>query len=126
MKKLPFESGRTRATKTLQLVHADIAGPITPQSREGYKYWLMLVDDFTGRPWIYFAKRKSEVDGLLKQWRSDVEAYFRTKLGNFTLSENWLEFLRSDRKLQSASTRVLSLCLQASTLARLGHSQPRF
>lgn len=96
MKKLPFEPGRTRAKKILQLVHADIAGPVTPQSREGYKYWLMLVDDFTGKPWVYFAKKKTEIGDLLKSWKSDVEAFFRTKLGDLTLSENWLEFLRSD------------------------------
>ncbi|KZV82567.1 hypothetical protein EXIGLDRAFT_567758, partial [Exidia glandulosa HHB12029] len=51
MKRLPFPGGdRQRATRALQLVHADIGGPVTPSSRDGFRYWLMLVDDHTEQP----------------------------------------------------------------------------
>ncbi|EJD37372.1 hypothetical protein AURDEDRAFT_36936, partial [Auricularia subglabra TFB-10046 SS5] len=74
MKKQPFDTGgRERASRALQLVHADIGGPVTPTSRDSYRYWLMLVDDHTEQPWVYFMKLKSEVAGLLKRWKADVE-----------------------------------------------------
>ncbi|KIK76759.1 hypothetical protein PAXRUDRAFT_115482, partial [Paxillus rubicundulus Ve08.2h10] len=43
MKKLPFEP---LEEPPLQMVHTDVRGPITPQSWEGYKYWIIIVDDF--------------------------------------------------------------------------------
>ena len=78
------------------MVHADVGGPVKPTSREGYRYWLMLVDDFTGKPWTYFAKTKDEIGALLRTWKEEAEKYLREKLGNLTLSENWLELFRSD------------------------------
>ena len=61
MKKLPFELAKeVRTTQPLQMAHTDVGGPITPASREGYKYWMVIVDDFTCFPWVYFMKHKSE------------------------------------------------------------------
>jgi len=42
------------------MVHTDVGGPISPQSHEGYKFWLVIVDDFSCFPWVYFMKHKSE------------------------------------------------------------------
>lgn len=36
-----------RAAAPLQLVHSDLAGPITPVSNEGRKYAMVFVDDFS-------------------------------------------------------------------------------
>ena len=47
-----------RATAPLQLVHTDLAGPITPVSREGHKYTMVFVDDFSGALGVYFLKNK--------------------------------------------------------------------
>ena len=30
----------------LQLVHSDLAGPITPESKDGHKYVMVFVDDY--------------------------------------------------------------------------------
>ena len=33
-------------TESLELVYADVAGPVDPASREGYRYYLAFTDDF--------------------------------------------------------------------------------
>jgi hypothetical protein len=51
MKKLPFEvQERPCTTRSLEMVHTDVGGPITPRSREGYRFWIVIVDDFTRFP----------------------------------------------------------------------------
>ena len=49
-----------RATAPLQLVHSDLAGPVTPVSKEGHKYAMVFVDDFSGAFGLYFLKNKSD------------------------------------------------------------------
>ena len=48
------------ATSLLQLVHGDLAGPITPESKDGHKYAMVFVDDYSGALGIYSLKNKSD------------------------------------------------------------------
>ena len=41
-----------------QFVHCDSTGPIEPTAKDGFKYALSFVDDYTGTNMIYFLKRK--------------------------------------------------------------------
>ncbi|KIN95015.1 hypothetical protein M404DRAFT_113550, partial [Pisolithus tinctorius Marx 270] len=60
MKKLPFKptsecmvmtpTKGPCTTQPFQMVHTDVGGPITPASREGYQYWVVIVDGFTCFP----------------------------------------------------------------------------
>ncbi|KIK75728.1 hypothetical protein PAXRUDRAFT_171916 [Paxillus rubicundulus Ve08.2h10] len=61
MKKLLFELlEEPHTTQSLQIVHMDVRDLITPQSQEGYKYWIIIIDDFCHFPWIYFMKHKNK------------------------------------------------------------------
>lgn len=48
-----------RANQKLQLVHADICGPITPASNSQKRYILCFTDDYSRKAWIYFLLKKS-------------------------------------------------------------------
>lgn len=50
-----------KASKPLELVHTDLAGPIEPTSHSGHKYAILFTDDFSGAVSVYFLKHKSEV-----------------------------------------------------------------
>lgn len=56
-KKFP---GKTtyEAGQVLDLIHGDLCGPITPETASGYKYFFLLVDDFSRFMWVYFLKRE--------------------------------------------------------------------
>ena len=66
-----------RATEPLALVHSDLAGPIAPVAREGFKYALSFVGDYSGVIMIYFLKQKSDTVEATKQFLADV-----TRIGN--------------------------------------------
>ncbi|KAD5961160.1 hypothetical protein E3N88_12633 [Mikania micrantha] len=62
-----------RATKPLELIHADICGPITPSSMGGKRYFLLIVDDCTRYMWVYFLKTKDEACNTFKGFVTEVE-----------------------------------------------------
>lgn len=56
----PFPKAATwRAEKKLQLVHADICGPIKPESNTKRRYFITFIDDFSRKCWVYFLTDKS-------------------------------------------------------------------
>ena len=55
-------SPRERVSTPLELVHTDLAGPITPNSHEGFKYAIPFTDDLSGAIFVYFLKQKNETE----------------------------------------------------------------
>jgi hypothetical protein len=43
-----------RATQRLQLIHADVCGPIKPESNSNKRYFLTFIDDYSRKTWVYF------------------------------------------------------------------------
>ena len=62
-----------RASKKLQLVHADLCGLITPTSSSLKRYLLCFIDDFSRKAWIYFLAEKSETFSMFKAFKQLVE-----------------------------------------------------
>ena len=49
-----------KAKNVLDLVHCDLAGPIEPETKEGFKYSAVFVDDYSGAVFLYLLKSKSD------------------------------------------------------------------
>jgi GAG-pre-integrase domain len=62
-----------RAKHTLELIHTDICGPITPESFSGKRYFISFIDDFSRKTWVYFLKEKSEAFEVFKKFKVMVE-----------------------------------------------------
>jgi hypothetical protein len=41
-------------------MHIDVCGPMRTTGLNGERYFLLFVDDFTGMPWLFLLKKKSE------------------------------------------------------------------
>lgn len=78
-----------RAKSALELVHTDLAGPIEPESREGYKYAISFTDDYSSAVSVYFLKHKSDTVDATERFLADMAPY-----GNVTCirSDNGTEF----------------------------------
>ena len=73
MTKKPFSASKTRATKPLQLVHSDVAGPMrTPNKLDGHLYVISFTDDYSRYTKVYTMKTKSEALSKFKQYIADV------------------------------------------------------
>ena len=70
----PFPRQSTwRASQILELVHADICGPISPISNSNKRYLITFIDDFSRKVWVYFLVEKSEAFVTFKQFKNRVE-----------------------------------------------------
>lgn len=98
-----FPVGKSRRAKQpLELVHTDICGPIEVESLGHKRYFLLFVDDFTRRIWIYFLKEKSEAFTKFRKFRALVE-----KQSGYPLKT-----LRSDRGGEFTSNEFNDYCKQ--------------
>ncbi|GJU03256.1 ribonuclease H-like domain-containing protein [Tanacetum coccineum] len=57
----PFLLSEHKSVMLAELVHLDLWGPYMVVSKEGYRYFLTIVDDFTRAVWVYLLKTKDEV-----------------------------------------------------------------
>ncbi|KAK2970863.1 hypothetical protein RJ640_022305 [Escallonia rubra] len=64
-----------RAKAPLELIHTDVCGPIDPASLGKNRYFLLFIDDYSRKTWVYFLKQKSEI----KAMRSDRGGEFISK-----------------------------------------------
>ncbi|TQE03722.1 hypothetical protein C1H46_010696 [Malus baccata] len=89
-----------RASKTLQLIHADICGPISPTSNSKKRYLIIFIDDFSRRTWVYFLVEKSEAFAMFKIYKARVEK----ETGAF------IRGLRTDRGGEFTSHEFTNFC----------------
>ncbi len=60
MHRFPFVESVTKSLHPLHLLHADLWGPAPIVSTNGFRHYLVLVDDFTKFFWVYLLKHKSD------------------------------------------------------------------
>lgn len=68
-----------RAKAPLEFVHCDLAGPIEPVAKDGFKYALSFVDDFSGTNMIYFLRQKSDAVEATEKFLADVTPYGKVR-----------------------------------------------
>lgn len=90
-------------TEILELVHADLMGPVDIPSWGGSKYLLTITDDASRYIFVRFLKKKGDVLGEIKKWKVEVEKQtgqqlkrIRTDNGLEFCSKNWMDFCNSE------------------------------
>ena len=71
-KAFPHES-QNRSKTPLELVHANLCGKISTPAMGGSFYFLLMVDDYSRKMWVYFLREKADVFGKFKMWHKLVE-----------------------------------------------------
>ncbi|CAL8084519.1 unnamed protein product [Prunus armeniaca] len=59
--RLPFSSSVTQTSRPFELVHSDLWGPAALESHDGFKYFVIFVDDYSRATRLYLLKSKGEV-----------------------------------------------------------------
>eukprot|EP00253_Pinus_taeda_P011752 PITA_11752 len=71
--KFPFPASDNISTSILDLIHTDVSGRMSHVSLGGYEHYVIFIDDYSRRTWIYFLKTKDEVFSRFKDFKALVE-----------------------------------------------------
>jgi hypothetical protein len=58
--KKAFPHSNRKTNGILDLIHSNLCGPMTSPSMNGCIYYIIFIDDFSSKTWIYFLKTKGE------------------------------------------------------------------
>ena len=68
------------ASDLLEITHADVCGPMSVDTRSGYRYFLTFTDELSRYGYIYLMKHKSETFEKFKKFQSEVENHHNKKI----------------------------------------------
>ena len=95
-----------KTTKILARIHSDLAGPIQPFVKDGYKHVIDFIDDYSGLTMLYFLKHKSDTLFTTKKYLAPYGHVkcLQTDNGTEFTSESfqWLLVLNRIKHEQSA------------------------
>lgn len=99
-RRAPFpQVAKFRATERLELVHADLCGPITPATPGGKRYFLLMVDDVSRFTWLVLLSTKDEAEAAIRRIKAATELQsgcqlrsLRTDRGGEFTSRSFEEF----------------------------------
>ena len=97
----PFNDAENRASEALERVHIDLAGPLTT-STNGFRYYLIVVDDASRHVETYFLREKS---AALTAFEHYVTFWQKNK-------QKKVKILRSDNGGEFTSNDFNEFCLQ--------------
>lgn len=72
-KKTKFHIKEYSTTKTLDLIHVDLVGPMRTKSLQGDRYFIMPTDDYSRMSWIGFLRDKLDAFQKFKAFKALVE-----------------------------------------------------
>ena len=100
MHQLSFSVSNKRVTAPFALVHSNLWGPAPIQSSTGFKYYLVLVDEFTKFTWVYLLKHKSDTLQVFTDFHAMIQTQFSLPL----------QVLRTDCGGEFTSNKFNQLC----------------
>jgi hypothetical protein len=109
--KNPFPKSDSKAEGFLELIHLDVCGPIPSTSLSRYVYYVLFIDQYYHKTWVYFLKSKDEVFGKFKEFKALIENLLERKIkilrsdngGEYT-SKEFVRFFRYARIKRELTT----------------------
>jgi transposase InsO family protein len=71
--KSTFHEKENHASVIMERVHIDMCGPFSVYSTKKCKYYVIFVDDFSRKCWIFFMQKKDQTFSKLYEFKSLVE-----------------------------------------------------
>ncbi|GBO45054.1 Retrovirus-related Pol polyprotein from transposon TNT 1-94 [Araneus ventricosus] len=84
-----------KSNDVLELIHADLCGPVHVESLGGSKYFLIIVDDYSGMYFSFFLKSKTEVLSTFEKFKAKYENVHDKRIKRLR-TDNGLEFLNKE------------------------------
>ena len=90
----PF-SKSNRKSRLLEIIHADVCGPMRVESKRRKRYFVTFIDDFSKWCEVYFLHTKDEVLDVFKKYKAFAEKHTGKEI-LFLQSDNGREFVSKE------------------------------
>jgi hypothetical protein len=101
--KKPFPRSNNRSKEILYLIHSDVCGPMLVRSLGGSLYYVIFIDDYLRKTWLYLLKSKDEVFNKFQEFKAEIENLtnkkiktLRTNNGGEYTSKEFVAFYKSE------------------------------
>jgi hypothetical protein len=101
--KKPFPSSNNRSKEILYLIHSDVCGPMPVKSLGGSSYYVIFIDDYSRKTWLYLLKTKDEVFSKFQEFKAEIE----------NLTNKKIKTLRTDNGGEYTSKEFVAFCKSA-------------
>lgn len=81
--RLPFSASSFLESRPLERIHCDLWGPAPTLSGQGFRYYVIFIDNWSHLCWVYPLKLKSDFFATFTKFQNLVENQFRCKIGSF-------------------------------------------
>ncbi|KAG7547402.1 GAG-pre-integrase domain [Arabidopsis suecica] len=81
--RLPFSSSTYVASRPLERIHCDLWGPAPIMSVQGFRYYVIFIDNYSRFCWFYPLKQKSDFFSIFTVFQAKVENQLNQKIGVF-------------------------------------------
>jgi transposase InsO family protein len=98
--KKPFPSSNNRSKDILDLIHLDVCGPMPVKSLGGSSYYVIFIDDYSRKTWLYLLKTKYEVFNKFQEFKEEIE----------NLTNKKIKMLRTDNGGEYTSKEFFAFC----------------
>ncbi|KAI0509952.1 hypothetical protein KFK09_010552 [Dendrobium nobile] len=105
-----FEFSCHRQNMPLAMIHSDVWGPAPVTSSQGYRFYVIFVDDFSRYTWIFPLQHKSDVFHTFVNFKTYIERFTNNKIkilrtdgGAEFVNLNFKNYLRSQGILHQLS-----------------------
>ena len=95
--KTTFHEKENRASMILERIQTNLCGPFLVASTKKHRYYVIFVDDYSCRCWIFFMQKKSETFSKFCEFKALVEKDSRKQLKSLQ-SDNGGEYISSEFK----------------------------
>ncbi|GFU63009.1 copia protein [Trichonephila clavipes] len=95
-KRVSFKkTGAVRSKRPLELLHMDLCGPMPTESQGGNKYFLNIIDDYSGKVTVFPIRNKSDVFHTFIRFQKRAERFLSKKV-IAVRTDGGLEFCNKD------------------------------
>jgi hypothetical protein len=78
--KKSFPSSNNKSKEILDLIHSDVCGPMPVRSLGGSFYYVIFIDDYSRRTWLYLLKTKDKVFNKFQEFKAEIENLVNKKI----------------------------------------------
>lgn len=116
--RLSFISSFSCTSLPLEIIHSYLWGPNPIVSHNGFRYYIIFIDDFLRYTWIYFLHSKDEVTNVFILFKSQIKNFLGHKI-KILCTDGGMEYKPIIRAFPSILHQTSCICISTVQLWEL-------